>query len=88
MAKGNDEAHNPNRRPKRPGEQTEDEKIEIVKQVFPNAEVIDNDKIEEPEIPKAEDMYGELENKYSRNRDRQYGPPNNYGYGEEKDPYE
>ena len=43
MAKGNDEAHNPNRRPKRPGEQTEDEKIEIVKQVFPNAEVIDDD---------------------------------------------
>lgn len=50
MAKGNDEAHNPNRRPKKPGEepqvpheQTEEEKIEIIKQVFPDAQVLDSD---------------------------------------------
>lgn len=38
MARGNDEAHNPRRRPQRP--QTDEEKMAIVKQVFPNAQEI------------------------------------------------
>lgn len=59
MAKGNDEAHNPNRRPKRPGEQTEEEKLAIIKQVFPDSKVIDDYPVYEPEMPKAEDMYDE-----------------------------
>lgn len=39
MARGNDERHNPNRRPQRP--QTDEEKMAIVKQVFPNAKEIE-----------------------------------------------
>lgn len=46
MARGTDEAHNPNRRPQRP--QTEAEKMAIVKQVFPNAQEVDTDEDLEP----------------------------------------
>lgn len=41
MARGNDERHNPNRRPQRP--QTDEEKMAIVKQVFPNAREVNTD---------------------------------------------
>lgn len=71
MAKGNDEAHNPNRRPKRPGEQTEEEKLAIIKQVFPNAQEIDtnNSQIEpgtDVEAEEEQQRYFEgLADKYS-----------------------
>lgn len=51
MARGNDESNNPRRRPQRP--QTDEEKMAIVKQVFPNArEVVsdvDDDEFNPPE---------------------------------------
>ena len=51
MARGNDESNNPRRRPQRP--QTDEEKMAIVKQVFPNAhEVITP---HEPDIEEDED---------------------------------
>lgn len=39
MPRGRDEAHNPKRRPQRP--QTDEEKMAIVKEVFPNAQEVD-----------------------------------------------
>jgi len=39
MAKGKDESNNPRRRPQRP--QTDEEKMAIVKQVFPNAQEVE-----------------------------------------------
>lgn len=38
MARGNDESRNPRRRPQRP--QTDEEKMAVVKQVFPNAQEV------------------------------------------------
>lgn len=46
MARGNDERHNLNRRPQRP--QTDEEKMAIVKQVFPNAKEVKTDEDLEP----------------------------------------
>lgn len=48
MTRGKDEAHNPNRRPQRP--QTDEEKMAIVKQVFPNAQEVVSDVDEDEEI--------------------------------------
>lgn len=48
MARGNDERHNLNRRPQRP--QTDEEKMAIVKQVFPNAKEVASDVDEDDEI--------------------------------------
>jgi len=48
MVRGRDEAHNPNRRPQRP--QTDEEKMAIVKQVFPNAQEVNVNENEEMDM--------------------------------------
>lgn len=70
MARGNDEAHNPRRRPQRP--QTDEEKMAIVKQVFPDAhEVItphspqDVETEEDKEQREMQESLGALADKYS-----------------------
>jgi len=48
MARGKDESNNPRRRPQRP--QTDEEKMAIVKQVFPNAQEVNVNENEEMDM--------------------------------------
>lgn len=69
MARGNDERHNPSRRPQRP--QTDEEKMAIIKQVFPNAREITSDVDEDDEIIEQM-MEDERQKSYD---DDEFNPP-------------
>ena len=72
MTRGKDEAHNPNRRPQRP--QTDEEKMAIVKQVFPNAQEVEGPRdYTDEEEAEANRLYEEYSQGFSEHESSQAG---------------
>jgi hypothetical protein len=86
MVRGYDESNNPKRRPKRP--QTDREKMDIIKQVFPDAYEV----VTPSSPPQEERTYEEFyfdDDSYSPDEyDRGKGPDDPYDAGKKKDPYD